>query len=177
MGATSRSGPNNYRLSKLDRDEDMEIYLPVCVEAEKTKFNLLAVWNFYHACKHGRFKGVKGDGALEWEALRYYQPFFSDPCLVAGDWNFGPTFSKAAFIRLADEFGANDMKSLYHHFFVLELGQSNHSTYRSPTGHYHHLDHIFGSKKFYCKLNNLQIVNVDDAILSDHSPVIIDVEI
>ena len=72
-------------------DEEMEIFLPIRVHFDNFRFNLLAVWNFYSACKQGRFKGIKtGDSVLEFEAIRHYRKFLSSPALIAGDWNLGP---------------------------------------------------------------------------------------
>ena len=52
---------NGFQIQELPRDEDMEIYIPVKIKGKGIEFNLLAIWNFYWACKQGRFKGVKGD--------------------------------------------------------------------------------------------------------------------
>ncbi len=53
------------------------------------KWCVLAIWNFYWACKQGRFKGVKGENCLEWEAIRHYADFLKSDCLMIGDFNFG----------------------------------------------------------------------------------------
>ena len=56
-------------LTELDHDIDMELYVPLKVSGGNFEFNLLAVWNFYHRCKQGRFKGAMGEEALEWAAV------------------------------------------------------------------------------------------------------------
>jgi exonuclease III len=155
----------------------MEIYIPVKVISDKVTFNLLAIWNFYFACKQGRFKGVRGDGALEWIATKRYTSQLLDPCLFAGDWNFGPTFSQRAFVRLCNELTHAGFSSLYHKFYNLEHTESHHSTFITPTKKYHHLDHFFGTKEFLDGMTNYEIPSVDDAILSDHSPIILDIDL
>ena len=50
---------NGVEISLLEFDKDMEIYLTIKVDYKNISFNLLAVWNFYYACKQGRFKDVK----------------------------------------------------------------------------------------------------------------------
>ena len=74
---------NDTSLRELPRDEDMEIYIPITVKHPNYAFDLLAVWNFYFACKRGRFKGVKGDGCLEWSAIRKYTKELNSNCLLA----------------------------------------------------------------------------------------------
>jgi hypothetical protein len=91
---------NEIELISLPRDEDMEIFIPLEVKSPELNFNLLAVWNFYSACKQGRFKGVKGEGCLEWSAINHYAGFLKGSALMIGDWNFGPTFSKAAYANV-----------------------------------------------------------------------------
>ena len=170
-------GFNGWKLDLLDFDKDMELYIPIKVSSEWFSFNLLAVWNFYSECKQGRFKGAKGDAALEWAAISRYSAQLRTPCLFGGDWNFGPTFSQAAFVRLCNELSQKHIYSLYHEFYKLEFESSLHSTFRTPTKKYHHLDHFFGSKEFSAGMVNYEIPNVDEATLSDHSPIILDVDL
>ena len=164
---------NQTRLTELERDEDMEIYIPLSVQNPKYKFDLLAVWNFYFECKQGRFKGVKGEGQLEWAAIERYKAQLNTPCLFAGDWNLGPTFAEENFFGISKELKEKGMASLYHEFHGLEISESNHSTFRTPTKKYHHLDHFWGSELFTENMINYEIPPVDDAVLSDHSPVIL----
>ena len=167
---------NGWNLKSLPRDEEMEIYLPVEISKGEFSFNLLAVWNFYHACKSGRFKGVRGENALEWEAMRHYKHLFSDPALVVGDWNFGPTFSKEAFVELVSVFEESDMRSLYHDYFSLKPDQTKHSTFLTTRNTKHHLDHMFGSTSFFSKMKRFEILDLTDVVLSDHAPCFLEIE-
>jgi len=47
----------------------------------------------------------------------------------------------------------------------------------TPTKKYHHLDHFFGTKEFLDGMTNYEIPSVDDAIPSDHSPIILDIDL
>ena len=161
------------RLTELERDEDMEIYIPLSVQSPKYTFDLLAVWNFYFECKQGRFKGVKGTGQLEWAAIKRYKAQLNNPCLFAGDWNLGPTFAEENFFGITKELNEKGMTSLYHEFHGLEISKSNHMTFRTPTKKYHHLDHFWGSDLFTKNMIDYEIPPVDEAVLSDHSPVIL----
>jgi len=167
----------DWDLEPLDFDEDMELYIPVKVMSEKDTFNLLAVWNFYFECKQGRFMGAKGDAQLEWAAIARYSEQLLGPCVFAGDWNLGPTFAQENFIRICDELSPKGFSSLYHDFYNLEHTDSRHSTFITPTKKYHHLDHFFGTKEFLDGMTNYEIPSVDDAILSDHSPIILDIDL
>ena len=86
-------------LKELPFDKDMEIYLPVRVTNSLMNFNLIGVWNFYYACKQGRFKDVRGDGALEWAAIEHYTTKLNGPCI------FGVI-------------GILDLHLLSHHFYI-----------------------------------------------------------
>ena len=164
---------NQTSLYPLSRDEDMEIYIPVSVYNPSYKFDLLGVWNFYFECKQGRFRGVKGKGQLEWAAIERYKRQLVQPCLFAGDWNLGPTFAQDNFLRICEELDEINIKSLYHEFHQLDLSTSNNMTFRTPTKKYHHLDHFFGSELFVDNMVGYEIMDVDKATLSDHSPVVL----
>ena len=168
---------NGVEISLLEFDKDMEIYLPIKVDYKNISFNLLAVWNFYYACKQGRFKGVKGENCLEWSAIRHYTKILKYPLLIGGDWNFGPTFSTKAFVDMCNRFETNQIKSLYHNFYNLDFNESKHSSFRHSSGKLHHLDHFFGSSFFYENIIDYHIPTFDEVVLSDHAPVILDLEI
>jgi exonuclease III len=45
--------------------------------------------------------------------------------------------------------------------------------FRSPTKQYHHLDHLFGTQEFVDRMTGFEIPDVEEAILSDHAPVVL----
>ena len=166
---------NGWQLDELPRDEDLEIYIPLKVSDSSRSFNLLAVWNFYWACKGGRFKDVKGESALEWSAIRHYKTLFNDPSIIIGDWNFGPTFSQEAFVRLERELNESGLTSLYHLRYELSSRQTSHSTFKTTRGNLHHIDHMFGSKVFQSEMRDYSIRHFDEVVLSDHAPSLLEV--
>lgn len=161
---------NGWKLSEMPRDEDMEIYIPTLASKNNLQVKILAVWNFYWACKQGRFKGVKGEECLEWEVIRHYADFLSSDCLMVGDFNFGPTFSQGSFVELTKRLSKVNMHSLYHQYFSLPVTESEHSTFITTRKNEHHLDHVFGSGLYSQALESFDIGKLDDAILSDHAP-------
>ncbi len=161
-------------LKEFPFDKDMDIYLPVRVTNSLMNFNLIGVWNFYYACKQGRFKDVRGDGALEWAAIEHYTKKLNGPCIFGGDWNFGPTFAQPSFLHICDMFKTAGFGSLYHSFFDLPYEFSEHPTFRHSRGYQHHLDHVFATDDIVKKLINLEVHSLNDAVKSDHSPIIID---
>ncbi len=165
---------NGIGLKALTADEDMEIFLPLRVETGRATFNLLAVWNFYSACKQGRFRGVEGEKCLEWEALRHYKTLMSDGFLMVGDFNFGPTFSEPAFLHMCRTLQMSSVISLYHQFFALPESCSEHATFKTPNGIFHHLDHFFGSPQFVSNMQRFSVTPFDQVILSDHAPVLVE---
>ena len=166
---------NDIQIESLPRDDDMEIFIPLKIKTKNINFTLLAVWNFYWACKQGRFKNVNGEECLEWSAMRYYKTIFNDPCLSIGDWNFGPTFSQKEFVRLCDMFGSSGMKSLYHEYNDLPVTETKNFTFKSSMQTYHHLDHMFGSKYFCRNMKSFNVDTLENAVLSDHAPMILDI--
>ena len=75
--------------------------------------------------------------------------------------------------RICEELDEINVKSLYHEFHQMDLFASNHMTFRTPTKKYHHLDHFFGSDLFVINMVGYEIMGVDKATLSDHSPVVL----
>jgi len=155
----------------------MEIYIPLKVSKADFSFNLLAVWNFYSACKQVKFKGLEGPNCLEFAALEYYRPLMNDPVLVAGDLNFGPTFAQAAFLKIVEILEKSGLKSLYHEYHALPHTESKNPTFRSTRNRLHHLDHIFGSRFFSEKMKTFQIDDLQNVVLSDHAPLVLDLNI
>jgi len=168
---------NGYSLEELDRDEDMEIYIPLQVSKSNFSFRLLAVWNFYYACKQGRFAGVRGENCLEWSAIRHYCPLLTNPCLVVGDWNFGPKCFPDSFKRLCSMAEEHGLKSLYHSFHSIDEIETNHATFKTTRGNFHQIDHFFGSEDFQNTMRSYEIDTFDNVVLSDHAPTLVDFEV
>lgn len=168
---------NGLTVKQLQTDEDMEIFIPVEVQKGDFSFKLLAVWNFYSACKQGRFKGVKGDGALEYVALNHYMPKMGSPSLIVGDWNLGPTFAQGAFLKICDMVKQYDYRSLYHQFYELSEEETRHSTFKTTRDTYHHLDQVFGCPFFQKRLGTFKIHDFDEVILSDHTPILMEFDV
>ena len=168
---------NEYSMVELDRDEDMEIFIPLKVSKGHFSFNLLAVWNFYYASKQGRFAGVKGENCLEWSAMRHYCPSMADPSLIIGDWNFGPKCFPESFSKLCGMAENYCLKSLYHSFHSLDEADSNHVTFKTTRGNFHQIDHFFGSETFQKTIRSYEIDEFKNVVLSDHAPTIVEFEV
>jgi exonuclease III len=168
---------NGFKLRELERDPDMEIFIPAVVSKNEFSFNLLAVWNFYSACKQGRFMGVEGEAALEYVALSHYKKNLSDPALIVGDWNQGPTFAVESYLKILKILDESKMVSLSHYFHKYNVGEEDYVTFKHPRGNLHILDHIFGSEFFKDNMTSFHIDSFSNVILSDHAPMVLDVEI
>ena len=94
---------------------------------------------------------------------------------VMGDFNFGPTFSQEAFVDMNNIFEDMGIKGLYHQFNKLPWTKTKNYTYKSPMQTFHHLDHIFGSEYFQKRMKSFSVGKLEDAVLSDHAPLILDV--
>lgn len=168
---------NSIEIEELPRDDEMEIFIPIRVKADGFAFTLLAVWNFYHACKQGRFKGLRGDDALEYSAFRHYSSILKDPCLVAGDWNQGPTFAVKSYLKISKMLSDLDIHSLCHRFHNVPITNGVQKTFRHSRGKFHALDHIFGSKFFVNNMKNFSVDSFENVIRSDHAPMVLDIEV
>lgn len=166
---------NGFALEKIPRDEEMEIFLPLRVKSNGFRFNLLAVWNFYSASKSGRFKGVYGDKALEYEAVRYYTDFLNDPALVIGDWNLGPTIFCESYEKILSLLNERGMKCLLKTYQLKNPNFQDTPTYKPVRGTtLHRIDHAMGSIWFQENLKSFEIRPLSEAILSDHAPIVLD---
>lgn len=166
---------NGYQLEELERDVDMEIYIPVRVRKNDLSFNLLAIWNFYSDCKQGRFKGVKGGNGLELMAMEHYRPLFKDHSLIAGDFNFGPTFLKDEFDILSKKIEESNLSCLYK---IQGKDCDRPMTFKHNNGKTRHcLDHVFGSQLFKDTIKSYEVGDLDSVVRSDHAPLILDFRI
>lgn len=174
LGVLSFGGSS---LTLEDHDPEMEIYLPITIEHETLEFRLLAVWNFYWAAKQGRFKNNKVD-PVEYAALSRYQQFLTDPCIIAGDWNLGPTYSSESYKKIARLFQEQDIRNIYNTFHNLEIGSEKHQTFRPARGgKVHILDHIFGSQSILNATEQFWVADPKDWVKSDHAPILLDIDI
>lgn len=166
---------NNFKITDLPRDEDMEIFIPLIIEKDDFRLNLLAVWNFYYACKQGRFRGVRGEHCLEWSAIRHYSKLFTNPSIVIGDWNFGPKCFAESFQRMSTAFQSHNLKSMYHHFYKIDLAETNHPTFVTTRKNYHQIDHFFGSSFFLENMKEYSVEDFKNVVLSDHAPILVEI--
>ena len=167
----------NYRLERLPRDEEMEIYLPLKIHNGSLSFNLLAVWNFYSLCKRGRFRGARGEAGVEIAALNHYRSFLPDPSLLIGDLNMGPTLSLHSFSRLSGllaEMGFKDLSQIRTQQLSKGFRWKTFRMRRKEQFFYHHLDHAFGSPFFSDRLDSFEIDEQAMDKFSDHAPVVLD---
>ena len=65
------------------------------------------------------------------------------------------------------------VSQLDHPRHRLEFEHSRHSTFRSPSGHYHHLDHLFATDDLCAKVVDYEIMPIDEAVRSDHAPILL----
>jgi len=165
---------NEYGLEDFPRDNEMEIYFPLRVRSQDFSFNLLAVWNFYFASKTGRFKGVRGEGSVEYQSVHHYSSFLADPSLLVGDLNFGPDFGRG-FTKYCELLNQIDLKSLYHQDAGLNVCQTKLQTYKPNRGlNRYHLDHVFGSPLFQKGLARFQCEPLEKVPFSDHAALVVD---
>jgi exonuclease III len=164
-------------ITEIERDDEMEIYIPFKFNISNFELNILAVWNFYSACKQGRFKGISGDNALEYMALNYYSEHLNNNAIVIGDWNLGPTQAQEVYLKILKILSDLDIKCAVHAFRKLIPGKEDYETFRHTRGHKHILDHIFMSKNLLPYIEDVKIDTFENVIKSDHVPLILDLRL
>ena len=151
-----------------------KIIIPLVVETE-INFNIMPVWTL---SEPGRSYNIQ----LE-EAIVYYSKYLEENySLIIGDFN--APFSAGNKYNFIKEINASlnkiDIYSLYHEFYKFNIGHHKHSTFfsRRKKEHPNMLDYCYGSSFFIDKIKDLHIGDYDNWIrLSDHMPIIIDMEI
>ncbi|RYZ80716.1 MAG: endonuclease/exonuclease/phosphatase family protein, partial [Proteobacteria bacterium] len=134
LGVLSFAG---HDLQKLDADIDMELFLPIRTVFEGVPINLLAVWAFHSRCKQGRYKGKLGSYQLKRDAINRYKELFTQPSIVAGDWNLGPTIEPKSFDEITEMFGSSGLSNLYNSFNHLPVDAVAPMTHRHSSGRLH----------------------------------------
>jgi endonuclease/exonuclease/phosphatase family metal-dependent hydrolase len=68
------------------------------------------------------------------------------------------------------------MKSLYHTYHSLSPLETKHSTFKTTRNNFHHIDHMFGSRFFLECMTAFQVDDFDQVVLSDHAPLLLELE-
>lgn len=168
---------SNGQLIEFDRDKEMEIYIPFTFKIEEITLNILGVWNFYSACKQGRFKGVTNENAVEYSALKFYKDFLSDNGIVIGDWNLGPTQCPDSYLKITKMLNEYNIHSSIHAYKKINVGDETYSTFRHSRGKLHILDHIFADSNINNSILNIDIDDFRNVIKSDHAPILLELDI
>jgi exodeoxyribonuclease III len=179
-------GFNGYRAALAPgHRQTLRHIAPVRIEGRGTTFNLLAVWaqNF-----SGGIRRKHQPGPLRL-ALSHYRAFLSDgPAVVAGDFNNsvywdrpGWRVNHAAAVAILARYG---LASAYHeHRGETQGGESMPTLYwrdRLKDGPTYHIDYVFLPQAWLPRLRRVEVGSFEDwcgARLSDHVPVVVDVEL
>lgn len=115
------------------------------------------------------------ENALEYEAIRHYAPLLTDPSLVAGDWNLGPTIANREYRKILSMLEERGLKCLFQTFKAKNPNAVDLPTYRPVRGkNFHKIDHAMGSSWFQENLRSFDTRPLSEAVLSDHAPIVLE---
>jgi exodeoxyribonuclease-3 len=141
-------------------------------------FTLIAVW----ACRVGKTEKDHYVGQV-YKSLKAHPAWFQGPVIVAGDLNSNTRWDEgggvgghADVVRMFGEYG---LSSAYHAHFDEEQGAESRPTeyfFRHRDRPYH-VDYIFIPKPWLSRLQTVEVGGYGQwSRLSDHCPVIVDVQ-
>lgn len=170
----------NYKFELLSQhNEDIKIVIPISVIDGDFNFILLAIWANNHNDPDGQYV------EQVWKAVNYYEELLKGENLViVGDFNSNKIWDKhhraGNHSAVVNKLIENNIYSVYHKYFEQEQGTEKHPTFflqRNESKPYH-IDYCFLSSPLYKKVKNVEIGTYENWIaLSDHMPLIVDIEI
>ncbi len=176
---------NDYKVSLLDSyDSALRYIMPVSIGGPHA-FNLMAVW-----AQNASAGITRKDqpGPFRTALDQFKDLFTTSPTVAAGDFNNnviwdrpGWPINQADAIEILATYG---LVSAYHAVMHEAQGQETIPTHywrdRKKDGPTYHLDYIFMPRDWVNKLNEMSVGTFEDWCgnkLSDHVPVVIDVEL
>jgi len=154
--------------------DEIRCFLPAYTVGE-FPFSVLGCWT-----KQGRpgQRSYVGQLAL---ALDHYADFLAgQPCLVAGDLNSNAIWDRGKpwqHLAVTERLKTLGLVSVYHHFFAEEHGDEQLPTYRHNTGQPFHLDYCYLPIAWLKHLRAVQVGDDEWLRLSDHRPLIVDLDL
>jgi endonuclease/exonuclease/phosphatase family metal-dependent hydrolase len=175
VGLIARLG---FQISELPKSEYRWV-VPFQIGRGARSVRVVAVW----ACKVGSRKRDNYVGQV-YGALKHHPEWFSDgPTVVAGDFNSNaiwdrerPDGNHSSVVELLNRYG---LVSAYHFYYNEAHGAETRPTsylYRNEERPFH-IDYIFIPKDWCSRIASLEVgSHADWSELSDHSPLILDLE-
>ncbi|MBK6365245.1 MAG: endonuclease/exonuclease/phosphatase family protein [Saprospiraceae bacterium] len=171
---------NGYSLSLSEHyNNELKFIAPVLAKGVHHECMLFAIWANNPGDPEGRYV------EQIWKAIEYYDDHLNHPsCILTGDFNSNTIWDRprrvgnhsAVVSKLAEKM----IVSTYHSFFEQEHGKEKHPTfylYRNREKPYH-LDYCFLSLHLNEKVKNVEVGSFEQwKGLSDHVPVIVDIEV
>ncbi len=176
---------NGYRAALApDFSKHLRFIAPVTIDGP-ARFNLLAVWAQNAS---GGVTRKRQSGPLR-RALTRYREFLSNaPAVVAGDLNSNAIWDKPGWrinhMTLVDALGRLGLTSTYHAVTGEAHGQESVPTIywrdRTQDGPTYHIDYVFVPQTWLDAVNGFRVGGFEEwcgTRLSDHVPIIVDVDL
>lgn len=178
------AGENTSLRINPDYDPANRIIAPIEIGGPR-RINVLAVWS---SSDRDLPIAARGEGPIL-RALRAYQAFTcSAPLVVAGDFNHnvrwdrpGRANNHAHVVSLLEQMG---LTSIYHAHRNVQQGREQEPTIywrdRKADGPSYHIDYVFIPKAWLPRVMSVTLGQFDEWVatgLSDHVPLIVDVDI
>ena len=171
---------NGHSLSLAEPyNNELKFIAPILVKGLHHECLLFAVWANNPGDPDGRYV------EQVWKGIGYYDKLLDySSCILTGDFNSNTIWDRPRRIgnhsAVVTKLAEKKIFSTYHTFFEQEQGKEEHPTfylYRNKDKAYH-LDYCFISHHLYDKVKNVEVGSFEQwKNLSDHVPVIVDIEV
>jgi len=171
---------NNYKFELLPLfNPEFRYILPFRVTGINHTFTLFAIW----AMNNKENYDARYIGQI-WLAINHYLDLLNTPTILIGDFNSnkiwdykGRVGNHSDVVRILSE---RNIQSIYHKHFNIEQGQEIQPTFflQRNVNKPYHIDYCFASADILDKVQNVEIGTYENwTAYSDHSPLIIDIDL
>lgn len=159
-------------------NQDYRFVVPLAVSSPKRTFTLIAVWT-------QEVKPQKDSYVVQANrALEEYGDWLSEDTILIGDFNSNKIWDnqkrESNHTDLVESLGRRGFRSVYHGVKGEDQGEETDPTiyWRRKLEDPYHVDHAFLHECVLSSVRNFEVGKADDWLgLSDHMPLILDVEI
>lgn len=171
-------GPQKLGLLPI-HNQALKFILPIAVSGGAVDFTLFAIWANNPADPDGRYV------AQVWKAVQEYEQLLAtNNCVLTGDFNSNSIWDRPRRIGnhsdVTQKLANYQIHSIYHRFFGEQQGKELQPTFylhRNLNKPYH-MDFCYMTSELCDTVNRVEVgIHSDWATVSDHMPIIVDIDV